>query len=96
MPLNLLTLQKGFGRILRIIFDKVMQTKDVITKEGKVTETLMGGMFKVVLDETAEEVLAALCGKMRKFRIRILPGDKVKVEFSPHDLKRGRISFRCR
>lgn len=72
-----------------------MITKEVITKEGKVTETLMGGMFKVLFeDETT--ALAMISGKMRKQHIRVLVGDKVKVEFSPHDLTRGRITFRLR
>ncbi|HNU76225.1 MAG TPA: translation initiation factor IF-1 [bacterium] len=72
-----------------------MITKEVITKEGKVTETLMGGMFKVQFeDETT--ALAMISGKMRKQHIRVLVGDKVKVEFSPHDLSRGRITFRLR
>ncbi len=70
-------------------------TKKLVVKEGKVTEALQGGMFKVILeDETV--ALATISGKMRKFHIRILPGDKVKVEFSPHDLTRGRISYRYR
>ena len=72
-----------------------MSTKDVITKDGKVKEALMGGMFKVVLEDVSE-VLAILSGKMRKFRIRILPGDTVKIDFSPTDLTRGRISYRYR
>lgn len=72
-----------------------MSTKNVITKDGKVVEALQGGMFKIELeDETV--ALATISGKMRKFHIRILPGDKVKVEFSPHDLTRGRISYRYR
>lgn len=72
-----------------------MITKEVITKEGKVTETLMGGMFKVQFeDETT--ALAMISGKMRKQHIRVLVGDRVKVEFSPHDLTRGRITFRLR
>ncbi len=70
-------------------------TKEVITKDGVVKEAMMGGMFKIEFpDETI--ALASLSGKMRKFKIRILPGDKVKVEFSPHDLERGRISYRYR
>ena len=75
-----------------------MSTKEIIIKDGKVTESLMGGMFKIELDgdEEVKEILAALSGKMRKFKIKILPGDKVKVEFSPHDLTRGRVSFRYR
>lgn len=72
-----------------------MNTKTTITKEGIVKEAQMGGMFKIEFpDETV--ALAILSGKMRKFKIRVLPGDKVKVEFSPHDLARGRISLRYR
>lgn len=74
-----------------------MSTKDVITKDGKVLEALMSGLFKIELeDEEKTLVFGALSGKMRKFKIRILPGDRVKVEFSPHDLTRGRISYRYR
>jgi len=57
-----------------------MSTKEVITKDGTVKEALMAGMFRVELAD-GEFVLASLSGKMRKFKIRILPGDKVKVEF---------------
>lgn len=72
-----------------------MNTKEVITKDGKVTETLMGGMFRIELED-GESCLAVICGKMRKAHIRVLPGDKVRVEFSPHDLTRGRINYRLR
>lgn len=72
-----------------------MSTKEVIIKEGKVTETLMGGMFKVQFDDESI-ALAMISGKMRKRHIRVLVGDKVKVEFSPHDLTRGRITYRLR
>ena len=70
-----------------------MSTKDVVTRDGRVKESLMGGMFRVELD-TGEEILAVISGKMRKMHIRVLPGDKVRVEFSPHDLTRGRIMYR--
>jgi len=70
-----------------------MIKKDFVVKEGIVKESLMGGMFRVEFEDN-EVALAALSGKMRKFHIRLLPGDKVKVEFSPYDLKRGRITFR--
>lgn len=53
----------------------------------------MSGMFRVELEDE-EVALATISGKIRKFRIRVLPGDRVKVEFSPHDLTRGRIVFR--
>jgi translation initiation factor IF-1 len=75
-----------------------MSTKDTIIKDGKVLEALMGGLFRIELDgdESQTEVFGALSGKMRKFKIRIMPGDRIKVEFSPHDLTRGRISYRYR
>jgi translation initiation factor IF-1 len=72
-----------------------MNTKELVIKNGKIREALMGGMFRVVMEDDTE-VLASLSGKMRKFKIRILPGDTVKVEFSPTDLTRGRISYRNR
>ena len=61
--------------------------------EGIVDEALPGTKFKVVLDN-GHSVLAHLSGKMRKFYIRILPGDQVTVELSPYDLSRGRITYR--
>jgi translation initiation factor IF-1 len=72
-----------------------MSTKEVITKDGSVKEALMGGMFSIELQD-GTIALASLSGKIRRFKIRILPGDKVRVEFSPHDLTRGRISYRLR
>jgi translation initiation factor IF-1 len=70
-----------------------MNTKEVVIKDGLVKEALTAGMFRIEFEE-GEEALASLSGKIRKFRIRILPGDRVRVEFSPHDLTRGRISYR--
>ena len=61
--------------------------------EGTVSEALPNAMFKVLL-ENDFTVLAHVSGKMRKFFIRILPGDKVRVELSPYDLTRGRITYR--
>lgn len=72
-----------------------MSTKEVITKDGKIKETHMGGMFSIALDDETE-ALAVVSGKMRKAHIRVLPGDKVRVEFSPHDLTRGRIIYRLK
>lgn len=69
--------------------------KDAIRKEGVVTEALPSANFKVILDDGAE-VLAHLSGKMRLNFIRILPGDRVTIEFSPYDDKRGRIVYRGR
>lgn len=67
--------------------------KDAIRKEGVVTEALPSATFKVKIDG-GEEILAHLSGKMRLNFIRILPGDRVAVEFSPYDDKRGRIVYR--
>ena len=64
-----------------------------IEVEGTVREELAGGNYRVELDNK-HSVLAYASGKMRKFRIRILPGDRVKLELSPYDLTRGRITYR--
>jgi translation initiation factor IF-1 len=63
---------------------------------GTVVEALRSGMYRVVLDAGDHEVLAYMAGKMRKFRIRIVVGDGVRVELSPYDLTRGRITYRAR
>jgi len=72
-----------------------MAKEDVIEVEGTVTEPLPNAMFKVKL-ENGHEVLAHISGKMRMHFIRILPGDKVKLEISPYDLTRGRIVYRSK
>ena len=64
-----------------------------ITVEGTIIEALPGTQFRVELDN-GHEVLAYLSGKMRKYYIRILLGDRVRVEISPYDLTRGRIVYR--
>ena len=69
--------------------------EEKITLEGTITEALPNAMFRVKL-ENDHEVLAYLSGKMRKYYIRIYLGDKVRVEMSPYDLTRGRITFRLR
>ena len=66
--------------------------QDKIKVEGTVIEALPGTQFKVELDN-GHEVLAYLSGKMRKYYIRILLGDRVRVEMTPYDLNRGRISL---
>jgi translation initiation factor IF-1 len=71
----------------------VTKEEDKIQVEGTVTEALPGTQFRVRL-ESGHEVLAYLSGKMRKYYIRILLGDKVRVEMSPYDLTRGRIVYR--
>jgi len=68
---------------------------DAILVEGTVVEPLPNAMFRVEL-ENGHKVLAHISGKMRMNYIRILPGDKVKVELSPYDLNRGRITYRHR
>tara|TARA_Y100001970_G_C14222425_1_gene853477 strand:- start:991 stop:1206 length:216 start_codon:yes stop_codon:yes gene_type:complete len=70
-----------------------MAKEKLIEVDGEIIETLPNAMFKVVL-ENGHEVLAHVSGKMRMFYIKILPGDKVKLELSPYDLSRGRITFR--
>jgi translation initiation factor IF-1 len=72
-----------------------MAKEEKITVEGTVTEALPNTMFKIKLDN-GHEVLGYLSGKMRRYYIRILLGDRVKVELSPYDLNKGRITFRYR
>jgi translation initiation factor IF-1 len=68
---------------------------DVIEVSGTVLESLPNAQFKVKL-ETGQEILAHISGKIRKHYIRVLLGDKVKVELSPYDMTRGRITYRCK
>jgi len=67
--------------------------KEVIELEGTITEALPGAQFRVELDN-GHKVLAHVAGKMRKFYIRIVPGDRVTVELTPYDLEKGRITYR--
>ena len=69
--------------------------EDVIEVEGTVVETLPNTNFKVEL-ENGHQILAHISGKLRMNYIKILPGDKVKVELSPYDLSRGRITWRAK
>ena len=71
------------------------QDPDAITVDGRVIDALPNAMFRVQLDN-GHEVLGHVAGKMRRFRIRILPGDRVRVEVSPYDLNRARIVYRHR
>jgi translation initiation factor IF-1 len=73
----------------------VAAKEEKIEIEGEVVEALPSTMFRVQLDN-GHSVLARISGKMRKHYIRILPGDRVKVELSPYDLTRGRITFRMK
>ncbi len=72
-----------------------MSKEDGIPVEGTVMEPLPNAMFRVKL-ENGHVVLAHVSGKMRKFFIRIIPGDRVTVELSPYDLSRGRIVYRAK
>ena len=72
-----------------------MPKEDAIEVEGKVIEALPNAMFRVELDN-GHKVLAHAAGKLRMHFIRILPGDRVKVELSPYDLTRGRIVYRIK
>ncbi|MFN4244149.1 MAG: translation initiation factor IF-1 [Tepidisphaerales bacterium] len=71
-----------------------MAKTEPIECEAVVTQALPNAMFKIKLDGTDQEILGIVSGKMRKHFIRILPGDRVKVEISPYDLTKGRIIFR--
>lgn len=70
-----------------------MSKEELIEVEGEIVESLPNAMFRVKLDN-GHIVLAHVAGKMRMHFIRILPGDKVKMELSPYDLNRGRITYR--
>ena len=70
-----------------------MAKEKLIEVDAVILETLPNAMFKVKL-ENGHEALAHVSGKMRMHYIKILPGDKIKVELSPYDLSRGRITFR--
>ena len=70
-------------------------SKDVIEFEGTILEALPNAMFKVKL-ENDHEILAHISGKIRKNFIRILPGDRVRVEMTPYDLTKGRITYRLK
>ena len=70
-----------------------MSKEDAIEVEGTVVEPLPNAMFRVELD-SGHKILAHISGKMRMHFIRILPGDKVRIQLSPYDLSRGRITYR--
>ena len=70
-----------------------MAKEETIQMQGEIVETLPNAMFRVKL-ENGHVVLGHISGKMRMHYIRILPGDRVRVEMSPYDLSKGRISFR--
>lgn len=78
----------------------MVQSKQVTELEGKITESLPNTMFRVQIKDSAPEdfkgrvILCTLSGKMRLYRIRVMPGDEVRVEVTPYDKDRGRITFR--
>ena len=72
---------------------EIKDSKDFIEMQGEVIELMPAGTFKLQL-ENGQEILGHLSGKMRMFKIRLLPGDKVKIELSPYDLSKGRITYR--
>lgn len=87
------------GRDLLMPKQSDQNTKQVITKEGTVVESVKNTGFRVQLDENDENdepivVKAVLSGKLRRYYIRITMGDRVRLEFSPHDLSLGRIVYR--
>ncbi|MAF13265.1 MAG: translation initiation factor IF-1 [Parcubacteria group bacterium] len=70
-----------------------MPSKEFIEVDGEIQELLPAATFKVKL-ENGVDILAHLSGKMRMYKIRILPGDKVKIQMTPYDLTKGRITYR--
>lgn len=87
-------IQSGGAPRLCRYFEKEMPTKEEkIELDGEVVEAFPNGLFKIQL-ENGHETLGYTAGKMRRFRIRVYPGDKVKIELSPYDLNRGRIVYR--
>jgi len=72
----------------------IIDSKNFIEVKGEVLELMPAATFRVRLDND-HEILAHLSGKMRMNKIRLLPGDKVKVQISPYDLTKGRITYRC-
>jgi len=71
------------------------EKEEKVELEGDVVEALRNGYFRIRLD-SGHEALGYVAGKMRRYRIRIFPGDRIRLELSPYDLKRGRIVYRYR
>jgi len=71
----------------------VAQKEEKVELEGEVVEALSNGKYRIALDN-GHETLGYVAGKMRRYRIRVLPGDRIKIELSPYDLTRGRTVFR--
>jgi translation initiation factor IF-1 len=73
----------------------VAEKEAKIELDGEIVEALSNGKYRVAL-ENGHETLGYVAGKMRRFRIRVMPGDKIAIELSPYDLTRGRIVYRYR
>lgn len=71
-----------------------MARDDLVKVEGVVLDVAAGGLYKIKLDMNSQELNAKLCGKMRRFSIKVLPGDRVTVGLSPYDLTHGLILYR--
>ena len=71
-----------------------MARDDLVKVEGTVVDVAAGGIYRVKLDMNEQELTTKLCGKMRRFSIKVLPGDRVTVGLSPYDLTHGLILFR--
>jgi translation initiation factor IF-1 len=74
---------------------RMAEKEEKIELEGEVVEAFRSGMFRIALDN-GHETLGYTAGKMRRYRIKVFPGDRIKVELSPYDLTRGRIVYRHR
>ena len=73
-----------------------MSKSDLVQLEGQIVKVCSNGLYKVKLEDKNIEVSARLCGKMRRYNIQVVNGDKVTVGFSPHDLNLGLIIYRSR
>src|SRR5207253_7484334 len=86
---------RGDERVARRRLSLIAGKEEKVELEGEVVEALRNGMFRIALDN-GHETLGYTAGKMRRYRIRIFPGDRIRVELSPYDLNRGRIVYRYR
>ena len=71
-----------------------MSKEDMIEMTGKVNDVLPGNMFKIQVDNTEHVLICYLGGKLKQHKIRVIQGDKVKIEVSPYDLNKGRVVYR--
>ncbi len=71
-----------------------MAKEELLELEGEIIDVLPQSMFKIKVDNSEHIVLAYLSGKMRKFKIKLVLGDKVKIEVSPYDVSKGRVTYR--